>query len=146
MRPVRVKLASYLAATSLAAFTLAVYLLATKYTWCVPFGFHLFKAVAPLLACMVLVYFVNERFLSQVVLGLVLTLGIVGNMALWYVFVLDARSQALATLVMNMVPLWQWVVLVASLLPIYMLKKQRAVTAIRWLKPRQPISPYANRK
>ena len=74
MRPVWVKLASYLAATSLAAFTLAVYLLATKYTWCVPFGFHLFAAVAPLLACMVLVYFVNERFLSQVVLGLVLTL------------------------------------------------------------------------
>ncbi len=128
MRPVWVKLASYLAATSLAAFTLAVYLLATKYTWCVPFGFHLFAAVAPLLACMVLVYFVNERFLSQVVLGLVLTLGIVGNMALWYDFVLDARSHA--ALVMNMVPLWQWVGLVASLLPIYMLKKQRAFTAI----------------
>ncbi len=123
MHPGSIKLASYIAASLSAAMTLALYLLATKYTWCVPFGIHLFKAIAPLLGCIVLALFVNERKQSQIVFGLILTLGVPGNLALWYVFVQDGRSYA--TLVMNMVPFWQWVILIASLLPIYIIARQR---------------------
>ena len=84
----------YIAASVLATVTIALYLVGTQYTWCIPFVLFLVKAISPYIATGTTVAYSNTQSASKFVLAVTLFIGIPAVITLIYAIYFGDRAQA----------------------------------------------------